>query len=128
MGMGIALPGGGFLLPNPKLVEAGFLYGPGHLGFAMPKHGADSKTPPMKLVPYDAGDPPVCIGEDGKPISIDLTEGTLYEVFAESVDQDPSIDLKLLGSSSIAGMLPPASGDAGQTVFSFLAFCAVASV
>lgn len=112
--VGKDLPGGGYLLPNPILVEAGFLYGPGKLGFAMFKHGSDSEVPQMKLVPYDAGHPPVCLDEDGKTISVDLADGTIYE--AEVVDKDASIDSKLLASGNIAGMLPAASPDSQSVV------------
>lgn len=109
---GKALPGGGYLLPNPILVEAGFLYGPGRLGFAMFKNGSDSSTKSLNLIPYDSGHPPVRLPEEQEEatISIDLAEGTIYEVVAEPVEE-PRIDLKLLGSGNIAGMLPPAPAD-----------------
>ena len=116
-GKPVPLPGkeGGFLLPNPVLVEAGFLYGPGRLGWAKSSRTSPTSGLSMNLVPYDCGEPPVSLDEDRKTISIDLAEGTIYEVVAEPVDEDASVDLQLLGPS-IAGLLPAASGDAESAV------------
>ena len=80
-------------------------------------------------MPYESGDPPVSLDEDSEAISIDLSEGTIYEVVAEPVDEDASVDLKLLGPS-IAGLLPAASGDAESSVcfVRFLQLCSLVGV
>ena len=76
----------------------------------------------MSLVPYDCGFPPVSLDEDSKRISIDLAEGTIYEVDAEPVDDDAAVGLQLLGPS-IAGLLPAASGDAESVVCCHMLLC-----
>lgn len=109
------------MLPNPVFVEAGFLYGPGRLGFSTTRrleHGSKTRQT-SKLVLYQGGEPPVYLGDDEAEISIDLADGTIYEEVSEPVDvsvQPAAVDVKLLGSSNIAGILPAAPGEPESVV------------